>query len=136
MSAYLKPKIVSSAFKYKLKRIIFVIAYILIAILLLILSIIFRRIGTIIYLIAVGLLFTMPLVFESFLIIRVSGYYNLTLLINSKVYDANGYLIGVIVDAEIDYINGIIKNIIIAKPREFSTELIERIYSGKNIIKN
>ena len=132
LSTYLDPRIVVSAFRYKLKRIMIVIAYILIAILLLVLSLMFRKIGAIIYLIAVGLLFSMPLVFEAFLIIKVPGYYNLSLLRNSKVYDANGYLIGIVADAEIDYTNGIVKKIIIVKPPKFSTEFIERIYSYKS----
>ncbi len=132
LSIYLDPRIIVSAFRYKLRRIMIVIAYILIAILLLVLSIMFRKIGTIIYLIGVALLFSMPLVFEAFLIIKVPGYYNLSLLRNSKVYDANGYLIGIVADAEIDYTNGVVKKIIIVKPPKFSTEFIERIYSYKS----
>jgi len=134
LSTYLDPKIVAFAFKYKLKRVMIVITYILVVILTLILSIIFRKIGTITYLIGVGLLFSMPLVFEAFLIIKVQGYYNLSLLRNSNVYDANGYLIGIVADAEIDYTNGIVKKIRIIRPQKFSTEFIEMIYSGKDEI--
>ncbi len=129
---YVDTVVVEYAYGGRVERISGLLGLTIFATLLLILAFMHKSIGIILYLIATAIMLTLPFLADLFLRTTIPGYYTLRSIIGSKVYDSNGYLIGVIGNLVLDTDKGVISSLIVVKPVHARTSIIEEIYHRVN----
>ena len=96
--------------------------------LIIIVSFIFRTIGSITILIAVGLIMIAPVLLKDLLETSVPNCYSLQSILSSKVFDKWGALIGITKRVEIDFSKGVVREISIRKPFVIQSEYVNKLY--------
>ncbi len=105
-----------------------------IAILITLLSIIYRTIGSITILIAVGLIMVMPVLVRDVLEITVPGLFSIQAVLGSRVYDRWGIAIGSVARVEADYVSGVVKSIVVKKPLGVVPDKVGKLYRDSSTI--
>ncbi len=103
--------------------------------LIIVLSIVYRSIGSIIVLIAIGLSVTSPILIRDLLEVHIGGLHSLQSMLGSKVYDKWGVLIGFITNVDLDIDKGVIRKVYVKKPILASSNAIRELFGSENLLK-
>ncbi len=132
LGIYIDLSIIEYVYKGRKAKLVGLALLLFFAMILLALSLIFRGLGAILYLVSTSIMLVLPYI--SYLVLRanIPGYITVHSIIGSRVHDVNGFLVGIVSDVAIDAGKGAISYLTITRPLHAKSKVLEELYRRFN----